>query len=86
MQFIGGDDEIPMRERDELRRRNSFGDKGEIPMWNRDKYGNAMRIAFMVKFQCGKRSLLWKCNLVHRDDEIPTGNRPIFNSVEYSET
>ena len=35
-------DEIPMRERDELWKRNSFGDNGEIPMWNRDKYGNAM--------------------------------------------
>ena len=38
-------DEIPMPERDELWKRNSFGDNDEIPMWNRDKYGNAMRIA-----------------------------------------
>ena len=51
MQFIGDDDEIPMREGDELWKHNSFGDGDEIPMWNRDKYGNAMRIAFMVKFQ-----------------------------------
>ena len=30
-------DEIPMRERDELRNRNSFGKHDGIPMWNRDK-------------------------------------------------
>ena len=29
--------EIPKRERDELWKRNSFGDDDEIPMWNRDK-------------------------------------------------
>ena len=44
-----------MRERDELWKRNSFGDDDEIPMWNRDKYGNAMRIAFVAKFQMRKR-------------------------------
>ena len=37
MQFIGDDDEIPMRERDELWKRNLFGGDDEIPMWNRDK-------------------------------------------------
>ena len=37
MRFNGDDDEIPMRERDELWKRNSFGGDDEIPMWNRDK-------------------------------------------------
>ena len=38
-------------ERDELWKRNSFDDDDEIPMWNRDSYGNAMKIAFTMKFQ-----------------------------------
>ena len=58
MRFNGDDDEIPMRERDELWKRNSFDDDDEIPMWNRNKYGNAMKIAFMVKFQCGKETIV----------------------------
>ena len=28
-----------------------IGEDDEIPMWKRDKYGNAMKIAFMMKFQ-----------------------------------
>ena len=32
-----------------------YGD--EIPRWKRDKYGNAMRIAFAVKFQGGKETI-----------------------------
>ena len=58
MQFIGNDDEIPMRERDELWERDSFGDDGEIPMWDRDNYGNANGFVFMVKFQCGKEAIV----------------------------
>ena len=58
MQFIEDDDEIPMRKRDELWKRNSFGEYGKIPMWNRDKYGNAMKLAFTMKFQCGKEIIV----------------------------
>ena len=53
MQFISDDDEIPMRERDELRNRNSFGKHDEIPMWNRDKEWRCNLLAMMMKFQGG---------------------------------
>ena len=43
-----------MRERDELWKRNSFGNDDGILMWNRDKQGNAMKIAFTMKFQWEK--------------------------------
>ena len=56
MQFIGDDDEIPMREGDELWKHNSFGDGDEIPMWNRDKYGNAMRICIYGGIPMGKQT------------------------------
>ena len=37
-----------------------IGDDGEIPMRERDKYGNAMRIAFVMKFQSGKETIVEK--------------------------
>ena len=40
-----------MREQDELWKRNSIGGVSEIPKQERDKSGNAMKIAFMMKFQ-----------------------------------
>ena len=46
--------EIPMRERDGLQECNSFGNGDGIPKWNRDKCGNAMRIAFTMEFRRGK--------------------------------
>ena len=30
-----------------------IGDDDKIPMWKRDNYGNAIKSAFQVKFQCG---------------------------------
>ena len=46
--------EIPTRGRDKLWKSSLNGNDDEISMWNRGKRGNAMRIAFMTKFQCGK--------------------------------
>ena len=57
-QFIGDDDEIPMRERDELWKCNSIGEVGEIPKWKRDDYGDANGLAFMTKFQRGKEIVM----------------------------
>ena len=50
-QFIGGDDEIPTRNRDRFWKCNLVGTNDEFPPWKRDNYGNAIRIAFMTKFQ-----------------------------------
>ena len=47
-----------MRERDNLLKCNLFDGHDGIPMWNRDKHGNAMGIAFTVKFQCGKETIV----------------------------
>ena len=43
-----------MQERDQLWKSTLIGDDDEIPMWNRDKCGNAMRIAFTMEFRRGK--------------------------------
>ena len=53
-------DEIPARKRDELQECNSFVDADEIPMWNRDNYGNAIIIAFTMEFQSGKETFVEK--------------------------
>ena len=45
-------DEIPMWNRDCLWDHKQKPKCDEIPMRERDKYGNAMKIAFMMKFRC----------------------------------
>ena len=46
-----------MWERDELWRRDSFGDDDKIPTWNRDKCGNAMESHLRQSFKMEKRLL-----------------------------
>ena len=50
-QFIGGGDEISKVEKRQLWKCRRICICDEIPMRERDKCGNAMRIAFMMKFQ-----------------------------------
>ena len=48
---FGDDDEIPMREKRQLRKCKWICIYDEIPRWKRDNYRNADGFAFMMKFQ-----------------------------------
>ena len=48
---------VEIRER-ELWKRNSTGKCAVIPMWKRDYCGNAIKPKSMMKFQCGKETVL----------------------------
>ena len=52
-------DEIPMRERNELWRCNSFGKYGKIPMWNRDKLWKCNLIGDDDEIPRWNREYLW---------------------------
>ena len=85
-QFIGDDGEIPRWNRDKSRKSNLNVDDDEISKVEKETIIEMqIDLHLWQNSNVGKRQI-WKCNGDCIYDEIPMGNRPIFNSVEYSES
>ena len=85
-QFIGGDGEIPRWNRDKLWKGNLKVDDDEISKVEKETIIEMqIDLHLWQNSNVGKRQM-WKCNENCIYDEIPMGTRPIFNSVEYSES